>query len=169
MRRARPQDAASIARIHVETWRAAYRGLVADEVLDALSVERREKFWRERLATAEGRLVFVAGGTDALAGFCAVEAPARETDPSAKVAEIGAIYVSPRSWRTGLGRALMEAAVAELRAEGWRSVQLWVLAENEAARRFYERLGFKLDGAEKLDRALDRMEVRMGAALTASP
>jgi ribosomal protein S18 acetylase RimI-like enzyme len=165
VRHARLQDAPSIARIHVEAWRAAYRGLVPDEVLDGLSVKQREQLWRQMLAADKGRLVFVAGGGDEIAGFCGAVTPARGTDAGEGIAEIGAIYVSPCCWRTGLGRALMEAAVAELRAGGWRSLQLWVLAGNDRAKQFYERLGFEADGAEKLDRALDRTELRMSAPI----
>lgn len=166
VRHARLEDATSIARIHVETSRAAYRGLVPDEVLDTLSVKRREELWRHTLATDAPRLVFVAQDDHALAGFCAALAPARGTEASERIAEIGAIYVSPRRWRTGVGRALIKAALAELRAEGWLSVQLWVLAGNEAAKQFYERLGFNADGTEKLDRRLGRTELRMEAALS---
>jgi L-amino acid N-acyltransferase YncA len=167
IRRARLQDASSIARIHVETWLATYRGMVPEEVLDALSVAEREKLWRHTLATDEARLVFVAEDDHALTGFCSAHAPARGTDASERIAEIRAIYVSPRWWRSGVGRALIEVAVAELGAEGWRSVQLWVLAGNEGAKRFYERLGFKADGTEKLDTRLGATELRMGASLQA--
>ena len=40
VREATVADSAGIARVRIETWRAAYRGLVPQEVLDRLSVER---------------------------------------------------------------------------------------------------------------------------------
>lgn len=63
------------------------------------------------------------------------------------VAELYALYVSPAWWSTGTGRALMDRVVAEVRAEGYPRIVLWVLTENARARRFYERCGFRLSGA----------------------
>jgi ribosomal protein S18 acetylase RimI-like enzyme len=61
--------------------------------------------------------------------------------------EVYAIYVLPEEFSTGMGRALMAAAVAEL--PGAAEVGLWVLADNPRARRFYERFGFTLSGRSK--------------------
>jgi RimJ/RimL family protein N-acetyltransferase len=41
----------------------------------------------------------------------------------------------------------MDRVLAEVRAEGYPRITLWVLAENARARRFYERCGFRLSGA----------------------
>ena len=45
--------------------------------------------------------------------------------------------------RTGVAGALMEAAVAWVRAQGVASVMLWTAAPNEGAQRLFERLGFR--------------------------
>lgn len=50
-----PWDAAGIAGIHVRAWQAAYRGLLADELLDALSVTAREAMWSDILRRSTGR------------------------------------------------------------------------------------------------------------------
>jgi GNAT superfamily N-acetyltransferase len=63
------------------------------------------------------------------------------------VAELYALYVMPVWWSTGTGRALMERVLAEVRAEGYGRIVLWVLTENARARRFYERSGFRPSGA----------------------
>ena len=57
-----------------------------------------------------------------------------------------AIYAHPEHWSTGLGRALLPAAVAAL---GGPPAVLWVLEANDRARRFYERAGWRPDGARK--------------------
>jgi RimJ/RimL family protein N-acetyltransferase len=41
----------------------------------------------------------------------------------------------------------MQRVLADVRAEGYPRITLWVLAENVRARRFYERSGFRLSGA----------------------
>src|SRR5262249_37205224 len=54
IRPAQDADAEAIARVHVEAWRESYRGLVPDEVLARLSVERRANDWRTWLGDADG-------------------------------------------------------------------------------------------------------------------
>jgi GNAT superfamily N-acetyltransferase len=61
------------------------------------------------------------------------------------------IHVLPTAWGTGSGRVLMAAAVDSLRSEGFRAATLWVLRDNERARRVYERAGWSLDGVENDD------------------
>lgn len=147
-------DAPKIAHIHVETWRAAYRGQIPDAVLDALDVERRAIFWRERVKQEQG-LVLVAEDDGCIKGFCDL-APSRDNDADPKVvAEIVAIYVLPRHWRNGAGWALCDRALAEARRCGYKAVTLWVLASNGAARCFYEAMGFSMDGATKTDKTKD--------------
>jgi len=41
LRPAEPRDALEVARVHIGTWQAAYRGLVPDEYLDSLKIEER--------------------------------------------------------------------------------------------------------------------------------
>jgi len=45
VRRAEPRDAPAVARVHVASWRQAYRGLLPQEYLDSLSVEARTTTW----------------------------------------------------------------------------------------------------------------------------
>ena len=149
VRRANISDAPGIARIHVETWRAAYRGLMPDDVLKALSVERRAQFWREHLSQSPGT-AFVAEAGGQVAGFCDL-VPSRDEDagPDA-VAEIAAIYIDRQFWRQGAGRALCECALAEARRKGCTRVTLWVLAGNLPAKHFYAAMGFQPDGTSKM-------------------
>ena len=147
-----------IVHIHVKTWRTAYRGQIPDTVLDALDVERRTTFWHERFMQARGS-VFVAEDDDIIVGFCDL-IPSRDKEANPQTtAEIAAIYILPRHWRKGAGRALCDSALAEARRRGYKAVTLWVLASNVAARHFYEAMGFGLDGATKTDRTADGSEL----------
>lgn len=167
VRRAVADDAAPIAAVHVRTWQVAYRGLLPDELLDGLSVLRREEIWRQAMTGEDRPRLYVAVEGGAVVGFCAVAAPSRGDDGEEDVGEIGAIYVDPDVWRTGVGRALMDLALKDLRADGWRSVKLWVLAENRQAREFYARYGFEPDGAQMTHEASGSTEVRLRASITA--
>jgi ribosomal protein S18 acetylase RimI-like enzyme len=164
VRQAVPEDASAIAAVHVGSWQAAYRGLLPDELLDGLSAAQREVTWREAMTGDAPPAVYVAVVDGAVVGFCAVAAPGRDSDVGDDTAEIGAIYVDPGLWRTGVGRALMDVALRDLRADGWRWVTLWVLAENEPAREFYARFGFEPDGAELTHEPSGGREVRLRGA-----
>jgi ribosomal protein S18 acetylase RimI-like enzyme len=60
--------------------------------------------------------------------------------------ELYAIYALPEAWGSGIGPALMTAALAALRATGFATASLWVLEDNPRARRFYEREGWTQRG-----------------------
>jgi hypothetical protein len=67
IRSASPCDARGIAEVHVSSWRIAYEGVMPVAVLDALSVDKREQFWRESLSRAE-RHAIVAEDHDGIIG-----------------------------------------------------------------------------------------------------
>jgi ribosomal protein S18 acetylase RimI-like enzyme len=144
LRLATAADAAGIARVHVETWRTAYRGILPAEFLAALSVERRAAGWRQAAALSgqEGRSLIVAEEHGRIVGFAA-GGPAQTPDP-VYTGELYAIYVLDAFQRRGIGRRLAGAVVEALRAGGHHTMLLWVLAVNTPARRFYESLGGRL-------------------------
>jgi ribosomal protein S18 acetylase RimI-like enzyme len=144
VRRAAPGDARAIAQIHIDTWRATYPDIMPPEVLEALDVDERERWWRTWIGAPE-ITQFVAETDAGVVGFVSV-GPCRG---SPELGELYAIYVSPQSQGTGAGLALMEAGVATLK-EQWDEAILWVATENPRARRFYERYGWVADG-ERID------------------
>jgi len=136
VRPATPGDGRAIAEIQVETWRAAYVGVMPQAILDGLDVDQRASAWT-RWVSADGSAQFVAERDGESVGF--VSAGACLHEPA--TGEIYAIYVRPRAWGTGCGWALMDEAVAWL-AESWQEAVLWVAEENPRARSFYERYGW---------------------------
>ncbi|MDQ1712933.1 MAG: hypothetical protein QOE45_2383 [Frankiaceae bacterium] len=143
IRPATAADAAEIARVQVETWRAAYPGMIAEPVLAALSVASMTARWETYFGTA-GVSVHLALVDGAAAGFvCA--GPPRDADV-AEGGEVYAIYVLPGAQRHGLGTALLDTAVRWLAG---RPGVLWVLAANAPARAFYAARGWTSDGTER--------------------
>lgn len=140
----RIEDVQAIARVHVVTWRAAYAGVVPDDFLANLSEENRAHSWQQQITECR-TTVLVAENDGDVVGFAAGGA-SRDADSEGD-AEIYAIYVLPERWGCGVGRDLM-VQLEETIASG-RSVTLWVLRENDRANRFYERIGYRKDGAEK--------------------
>ena len=154
IRAAKPDDAGSIAAVHIAAWRMAYRGLMPDAYLDGLSVERRTVLWQKWLAQPGSGTVLVAADEDTLSGFC-LYGPTRDADGKDKqVAEILAINIHPGFWRKGTGRALCERVFASATERNWVAITLWVLTQSAGARQFYDRLGFIPDGAERTDTEL---------------
>ncbi|MCE9582688.1 MAG: GNAT family N-acetyltransferase [Planctomycetes bacterium] len=138
VRAATEADIPAIARLHVDTWRSAYRGIVDDAYLASLSYAEFEKGRRERFDTS-GVRTFVAEEAGEVAGF-ATAGPNRELDARYD-SELYAIYVRAASARHGLGRQLVHACAAWLAAERRVGMQVWVLRDNPPACRFYEKLG----------------------------
>lgn len=146
IRPAEPLDAAGIADVHVRTWQHAYRGLMPDALLDGLDVDSRAERWERILAGEDlgGRGVnHVAVSGEAIIGF-STRGPARDDD-APLATELYAIYADPGAHGTGVGAALLAAAI------GSDPAYLWVLDGNARAIAFYTKHGFALDGAVKVD------------------
>lgn len=146
VRRASPADCAAISATHVRSWN--YEGLISPEALAALRPERREPGWRAALSPGDPHRVWVAERGEALLGFAAW-GPARDADARPALAELYAIYLEQAAAGTGIAEALMASALGEMASQGFDEATLWVLGQNPRARRFYERGGWRLDGAAK--------------------
>jgi ribosomal protein S18 acetylase RimI-like enzyme len=150
VREATVDDAGSSGLVHVRSWQAAYAGIVPDDVLAALDPVQRAAGHRRRIADRDRPGVLLVAERDgAVVGFVEFGPYGLygDGDGDETTGEVYAIYVHPDHWGQGAGRALMEAAVDRLGADGRRPVRLWVFDANEPTRRFYERCGFVADGA----------------------
>jgi GNAT superfamily N-acetyltransferase len=87
-----------------------------------------------------------------LVGFSAC-GESRDEDAEASVGEVRSLFVAAGRWRTGVGRALMSAALDSLRERGSTEATAWSFAANERANAFYEQAGFTRDGAERTEEA----------------
>ena len=68
IRSARPDDADAIARVHVETWRDAYAGILPDRVLVNMSISRKKGGWSGTLLNRE-RVYFAETENYGIVGF----------------------------------------------------------------------------------------------------
>jgi GNAT superfamily N-acetyltransferase len=129
--------------VRIQAWQVAYRGLVPDEVLDALAVTD------ERVAFLEARYdeglstTWVAVDGDDVVGMV-VAGPSRDEDREGE-RERYALYVLPSHWGSGAGQELWDAALP------FSSV--WVLEGNARARAFYARNGFRPEASKDIDLA----------------
>ena len=136
-------DAKGIASVHVDSERAAYRGILPDIALDSLSVEKQEAAWHQRLANGTSN-TFVADENGDILGWINLGG-SRDSDSLSTTGEIRAMYVRSQEWRRGVGTALWQHSRTSLQKAGYLEMTLWVLELNYPARQFYEKVGFTLD------------------------
>ena len=73
----------------------------------------------------------------------------RDPGPPPEVGEVRSMFVATSAWGRGVGRALMEAAVDDLRERGYTAAVVWSFGDNGRANAFYERMGFARDGEKR--------------------
>ncbi|HZB87689.1 MAG TPA: GNAT family N-acetyltransferase [Terracidiphilus sp.] len=147
LRAAEPDDALDVARVHVRSWQAGYRGLLPDEYLGQLRPEDRAPHYDFATDDPAKPHTIVAVEDSRICGF-ATTMPARDTY-LVSFGELVALYVDPNDWGCGIGVALVAAARAKMIAGGFEHAVVWVLAGNVRAMRFYERDAWTCDGTEK--------------------
>ena len=159
LRRATSSDAAAVGRIHVESWNVAYRGIMPDDVIAKTDLVYRTTFWAERIADRDWP-VFVIEHDGECVAFCQMIPSKDPDDDPTQVGHITSLHVLPQLRGRGHGRALMDHVLDEFRNRGYSTVTLWVLEQNRAARRFYERYGFRQDRATRHSPRTNVPEVR---------
>ena len=131
-----PGDADALAKLHVETWRETYAGLLPAAYLGAMDAKRHARRWRAQLvAVVKPAPVLVAEHRCGLVGYCAGGQGAESE------AEVFTLYVLRKTQGGGLGAELLRDMARVLKADGARSLHLWVLAGNVRAHAFYQHLG----------------------------
>lgn len=148
LRLATAADVPIIARVHLDSWHATYRGLVSESFLQTRTLEQTGERWRDFLATTNSETYLVQSGGEN-AGILTLGG-ARDADvDAARTGEIWGLYLLPGHWRKGIGRQVLAEAARMLQSRGYQVVVLWVLEANDPARRFYEAMGLAVDGAAK--------------------
>ncbi|MFF7160281.1 GNAT family N-acetyltransferase [Streptomyces sp. NPDC008086] len=149
IRRMRLADCDRVAEIRVGGWRSAYQGLMPQSYLDAMDVAQDAERRRVHFTGAgRGVVNLVAEEEDRVVGW-ACHGPYRNGEAHTEDAELYALYVDPVRYGAGTGHALLQESIRRCTAAGRRRMLLWVLKDNTRARRFYERAGFRADGAEE--------------------
>lgn len=141
IRPARPGDATAIRRIHVDTWRDTYAGILPDSYLvNRIRAGARQATWRIGAGGRSGpsETTLVVELDLQVEGFVAF-GPARHTRDQ-QVGEIYALYVAPDAQGQGLGRGLVAVALQRMFAAGSSRVDVEVLAANPS-RHFYTAIG----------------------------
>lgn len=140
------------AYVHWASWHEAYAGLISQEYLDKLTLEKCEEIAHRWLDN-----ILVAKDGERVIGFVGAGSYRDRTVPN--TGEIFALYVLSEYYGSGVGKLLTEAAI--LSFADFPTVLLWVLKDNKRAIRFYEKYGFRAEGEEAFLSALNASEIRM--------
>ena len=143
IRQATVDDVDLLCRLGAATFRATYRDISdpreVDDYADANFTRDKVLAWfrkpcaRTLLATADGEPVGYAHVRSAKVPTCVADR---------KAVELSRLYLLASAQGTGLGGALLDAAIAEVAALGGATVWLGAYDRNTRALEFYARRGF---------------------------
>lgn len=185
VREAHATDAAGIARVHVQSWRSTYPGLIPDTFLVGLSEPAAAARWRA-LAEARGPGHGAMVAVDASGHLTPDRTPgtivgiasfgAWRTAMEDYAGEFHALYLLDEAKGLGIGRRLMAAMAERMLAANVGSAAVWCLSDNPS-RWFYERLGgvriaerpIRFAGASLLEVAYGWHDLAPLARLSAGP
>ena len=95
---------------------------------------------------ALGNPLYVALDGERVIGWCEIR---RESLPGREHSAALGIGVRAAYRRMGIGRRLIDAAIADAWRRGLTRIELWVRAPNTAAIHLYEKVGFVLEGCRR--------------------
>ncbi len=152
VRHAVPGDARRVAEITVAGWMTAYVGIVADDVRERQNVEQHLTYWLTEEAQQPPMCTWVAEDRGCVVGYAHAGPFRPEPGEGSDAGELWGIYVDPDHWGHGHGRALMAVVIDHFTLCGDDAAYLWVMHDNERARRFLERAGWEVDdGVTRVD------------------
>lgn len=149
---------AAMSLIHALGWRDTYVGYVPQDFLDTqITDDRWTAVFRENHLSRNGcHGLLLYRGKDPVA--CINYCPARKSNYNPgeicqfnnegyeDFGEIASFYTHPTERGKGYGGLLIEETLRRLKAEGYENAFVFVLRENEKARKFYSAHGFAWDG-----------------------
>lgn len=183
LRKATPEDATALAALSIEVWLGTYLPSGVPSSFAAYALEAFSPDALRALLTDDTHSVIVAESTDPQvsaelrgplgyirldhASAVPIAAPNAETprgDRDTPTCEITTLYIQPRHHGTGIGKALLDAGLAQAHARGARDCWLRCSVENPRAMGFYTahqftdhgRADFELDGKRYENRLLRR-------------
>lgn len=143
IRQASAEDADALVRMHTLAHEECYAHLLPPEFFSArrASIPDRVERRRPYLDSPDPRITALDSNNE-IVGL-ADSGPGRDEDQPEGL-ELYSIYTLRRTHGSGLGAALLHAAIGD------SSAYLWVLKDNPRAQAFYRKCGFRPDGARKL-------------------
>lgn len=140
VRRAIITDSFEMSGVYVQSWKAAYRGILSKEYLDGLSAES----WTEEIVNdfENNNMIawVITRGKDIIATATVLESQSSQYEG---YLEIDSIYVLPKYWDQKAGSILMDEILSYAKNSGYHDIMLWDFEDNADSIKFYEKFGFE--------------------------
>lgn len=141
IRKAELKDAPAIAKVHVDSWRTTYKGIMPSDFLTSLSYEKRTELWEENLSKKENHILVAETTEGIIVGFGT--AAKRETNTVERSGDLTSIYLFEDYQGQGIGKMLLKDLFLFFKHLDYERVFVKVLEDNNT-RFFYEYYGAKL-------------------------
>lgn len=147
IRKVQQGDAATLAYIQTESWKAAFGHILSPKTLERCTQMDRATAMYQKLLDGHignGYILELDGKAHCIAYWD----KARDADMPG-YAELICIHSLPDNWGRGFGTRMMERVLHDIREAGYGRMMLWVFTDNVRARGFYEARGFVTYGKVK--------------------
>ena len=149
IRTATINDAEKVAKIKIEGWQTAYRGIIDDDFLDNMNIN--EEIEKRKNNIENGADIIVAELDNEIVGFCLYRNYIKNPESYSNAnCELSSLYVRGSLKRRGIGKRLMQHVIQKLQNQGKTKMILGCLKENYPSRAFYEKMGGKVLKTEKI-------------------
>ncbi|WP_054707691.1 GNAT family N-acetyltransferase [Bacillus sp. JCM 19041] len=152
IRQAAKKDVRGIAKVHVDSWRTTYKGLIAQSMLDRLTYEKREELWRKNLGRKENILYVAEEDSGNIIGFADGSVRTEEN----KIGDLTSIYLLQECQGLGVGKQLLERVFSGLKEQNCEFIYTEVLEGNKSST-FYEACGGQLEERKIIKLAGDEL------------
>lgn len=112
-------DAKGIAKVHINSWKSTYKGIISDESLNKMNIERGIERWKGRLKnpSEKYRILIVVDDQQQIIGFIDGGQNRREKDKYD--AEVYSFYLLEEVQKQKIGSELLRRFAEELRRNGF--------------------------------------------------
>jgi len=141
-------DCPAVAKVHVQSWRESFAGIVPQTFLDKVSVEKRAKAFEKGFSAPFYRMYVAEAPNRGVVGFADFGEPRENID--AYDGELYAVYLLPEFQRKGVGGRLFNLGVEFLTGSGRSSMYLLALGVSPY-RSFYEKMGGRIAGSRHIE------------------
>lgn len=142
IRKAQLSDAVSIAKVHVESWKTTYQGIISKAYLNRMDLDSRIQRWQRFLASESTMIIHVLENKGEVVGFAS--AGKNRTEINGYDGELFAIYLLKTYQKQGWGTKLMVSVLNQLHNDGHQSLLVWVLKENPSMQFYQKVLPYKI-------------------------
>jgi GNAT superfamily N-acetyltransferase len=133
------QDYHSIAKLHIDSWKNSYRGILSDDYLDNRVEAERMNYWHDRMKNPKvNQVILLCEETGSLLGFVGFYVD----DDEVLGTYIDNLHVQKELKGQGIGKLILQEVVKWIKQNAqYQKMYLWVYEANHSARVFYQKVG----------------------------